>query len=136
MNRPAIVRNAYAAWSRGDLDAALVHFRDDVVWQMAGVFPGIEPVYHGHEGVRRFSAAFREPWAKITVDVVSLEEIDAARILATVRFRGEGRGSGVTTTVEFPQIWTFEGDEVAHFQSFADREAALAASKFSRPAPG
>jgi len=127
-----IVREAYEAWSQGDLDAALDKFAADVIWQMAGVFPGIEPVYRGPEGVRRFSADFREPWESLTVEVGELAEIDEHRVLATVRFRGRGRGSGVETTAEFPQIWTLKDGSVVHLQSFADRSQALEAAGLPR----
>jgi len=119
-----IVHYSYEAWSRGDLDAALAHMHPEVVWQMAGLFPGIEPRYHGHEGVRRFTADFTEPWETITVEVLDATDLDEERVLAEVRFHGTGKGSGVETTAEFPQIWTFREGLVVHFQSFADRQAA------------
>jgi ketosteroid isomerase-like protein len=49
-------------------------------------------------------------------------------VLVEVRFRAEGKASGVTTEVEFPFIWTFKNGEAVQFESFANRAEALEAA--------
>ena len=123
-----IIRQTLAAWNEGDDDAALRRSAKDIVWQLKGVFPGFKPEYRGHEGVREFWKAFREPWATISVEPLEFTEIDAERVLVEVRFRGMGKTSGVVTEVEFPFIWTIRNGKAVHFQSFADRAEALEAA--------
>ena len=126
-----LIRRTFAAWNERDDDAALQGTARDIVWQLRGVFPGFKPEYRGHEGVREFWSAFREPWETISVEPLGFTEIDAERVLVVARFRGKGKASGVVTEVEFPFLWTIRNGEAVRFQSFADRAEALEAAGLS-----
>ena len=47
-----LVRRAYDAWNRDDMDACLALMDPEVEWHTTGRLPDVEPVYRGHEGVR------------------------------------------------------------------------------------
>jgi ketosteroid isomerase-like protein len=67
-----VTRRAYAAYNRGDLDAVLATMHQDVVWEenhpVFG-FVGLDPVYAGHEGVRRWWEATREMWKTVEAEI-------------------------------------------------------------------
>jgi ketosteroid isomerase-like protein len=45
-----VVRSAFAAWNRGDLDAWLETFHPRAEWRTSGAFPGFKPAYYGDDG--------------------------------------------------------------------------------------
>lgn len=51
-----VISDAYDGWKRRDFDALVSRLAPNVQWRTAGVFPGLKPVYRGHDGVRRCSA--------------------------------------------------------------------------------
>lgn len=122
-----LVRETCARWSRGDLDGTIAYVDPDADWEPSGAFIGSGETYHGHAGVKRFWALFREPWESISLEPVEFTEIDESRLLSRTRFLGTGRASGVITETELYIIWTMKGGKVTRYQSFAEREQALEA---------
>jgi ketosteroid isomerase-like protein len=52
-----IARGVYEAWNRGDLEAALDLMHPEIkIDYTAGVFPGLDETYEGHEGARKVLA--------------------------------------------------------------------------------
>jgi ketosteroid isomerase-like protein len=135
-SNPDLVREGMEAWSRGDLDATLELIDPDVVWRPIQAWPGIQPEYRGHAGVRRFWDAFRDPWETITMTADEIRELDDRRVLTRSHFRARGRASGVTTEVVLHTVWTLEDGKLVRFESFTDEQAALqAAERRERAAP-
>jgi ketosteroid isomerase-like protein len=63
------------------------------------VFPGLDPVYAGEEGIRRWWADFHEPWKDIKVIPERIVE-RGNEIAILVRFAGTGR-EGIETGMRF-----------------------------------
>jgi ketosteroid isomerase-like protein len=59
-----VMRRGFAAWNAGDIDGALALMHPDIEWRTSGVFPDVDDVYFGREGVRRFWSDFRGPWSR------------------------------------------------------------------------
>ncbi len=57
------LRGAYAAFNRGDIEAALEPLDAQIEWSEPAEFPG-GGTYHGHDGVRRYLTHSREAWAE------------------------------------------------------------------------
>jgi ketosteroid isomerase-like protein len=72
---------------------------------------------------RRWAGAFSD-WSYELDDLVEGDD----KIVAFVTERGHGRGSGVEVTMQRANVWTFRDGMVVRFQSFGDRDAALAAA--------
>jgi uncharacterized protein len=104
-------------------------FDPEIEWTFAGgaQFPGTDATYHGHDGVRRFWNTFIEPWERINIEIEEIR-VTGDRVVALVRFRATGRGSGVELDVPFVHLLTFRGDKVIRFEAFADRDAAFEAA--------
>jgi ketosteroid isomerase-like protein len=94
-----LVARGYESWNEDDLDGMLSFCHPEVEYHPSGVFPGLDPVYAGEEGIRRWWADFHEPWREIKVIPERFAERgDAVAIL--VRFEGTGR-EGIETSMRF-----------------------------------
>ena len=121
------------AWNTGDLEAALSGIDPEIAWHTAGVFPDIEPVYRGHDGLRRFWATFVEPWECIVLDVAEVlgesGTTEDGRMLTHSRFRARGR-EGIELDLEVFQLFRVRNGLLVEFRVFAGRDEALAATGF------
>jgi ketosteroid isomerase-like protein len=124
-----IVREGIELWSRGDLDGTLALIDPEIVWRPLTAWPGIQPEYRGHAGVRRFWDAFRDPWETITLEADRIRELDGRRVLTRSHFRARGRASGVTTEIVLHTVWTLEDGKLMRFEGFTDEQAALEAAR-------
>jgi ketosteroid isomerase-like protein len=124
--RIRIVREGYDGWNRRDFDAMVERLAPDVVWRTAGVFPGLKPIYHGHDGVRRFWNSMQEAWELIEIRPERLVEYDD-KVLAEIHFHAKGLESGVEVKMDWLHVFTFEGDDVVEVAGYQDADQALAA---------
>jgi ketosteroid isomerase-like protein len=125
-----LVRQAYEAWNRGDLDWLLDHITPDYEWRTAQLFPDTDAVYRGREGFRQFWNTFREPWETVLIEVERIEPIGDDRVLALLRFHGRGR-DGVEVKVEYANLLTIENGVASENVGFADWQQALEAAGLS-----
>jgi ketosteroid isomerase-like protein len=122
-------REGIEAWNRRDLVAVLEHTAPDFEFHTAQLFPGIEPVYRGREGMVEFwNALIEEPWALLHVEIDDLIELEDGRVLALLTFTGKGRESGVEVTVQYAHLCTFRGDQVLRIDGFSDWDEAREAA--------
>jgi ketosteroid isomerase-like protein len=134
------VRWGYEAWNRRDFDQEIEFFDPEIEWRPASVagetstedfarIPGVDAVYHGPEGVRRFWETFIEPWKQITIEVEELRD-SGDYVVAFVRFRAVAR-DGLKVDLPSMQVLTFRRSRVIRLEAFADRDEALAAAGLS-----
>jgi ketosteroid isomerase-like protein len=122
-------RDALEAWNRRDLVWILEQAAPDLEFHTAQIFPGIEPLYEGREGMVEFWTTFiEEPWALFGLEVESLDEAGDDRVLALLTFHGTERESGEEITTPYAHLATFRGDEVARIDAFADWDEARRAA--------
>ena len=108
------------AWNRRDLVWILDQGANEFEFRTAGIFPGVEPVYRGREGMVEFWTTFiEEPWALFRLEVGSLERIGDDRVLALLTFTGTSR-EGEEVSVPYAHLATFTGGELALIEAFAD----------------
>jgi uncharacterized protein len=124
--RIQVVAEGYDGWNRRDFAATVEHMAPDVVWRTAGVFPGLKPVYHGHDGVRRFWDSMQEAWELIEVRPERFVEHDD-KVLVEIYFHAKGRESGAEVKMDWLHVFTFEDDKVVEVASYRETEEALAA---------
>jgi ketosteroid isomerase-like protein len=122
-----LVRGAYEAWNRCDLEWQLDHISPDYEFRTAQLFPDTEAVYRGREGLRQFWNTFREPWETLHIEVERIESIGDDRVLALLRFHGRGR-NGVEVTLEYANLLTVENGMATLNVGFGDWQQALEAA--------
>ena len=122
-------REALDAWNRRDLVWILEQATPDFEFHTAQLFPGIEPLYRGREGMVEFSTTFiEEPWALFHLVVDDMVAVGDERVLALLTFTGTERDSGEQVTTPYAHLATFRGDEVARIDAYADWDEARAAA--------
>jgi ketosteroid isomerase-like protein len=123
------IRLAVEAFNRRDVDAMLRWNHPDVVYQTAiATLEGEGGVYHGHEGVRKWSRDLDEEVEDIHGELEELHDLGGGRYLAAGRFQGRGKGSGAEFDV--PMAWVYIGEEtedelLIRYEAYFDREKAL-----------
>lgn len=126
-DRAELLRRVYAHFEADDFEAAAAHIHPDVEWHSSGVFPGLEPVYHGREAVRDWWRGIRDPFERFGVAIEDVWEAGDT-VVTQVRFQAIGRESGVEVDLPFAHHFRFEGDVVVYYASYASVEEALAAA--------
>jgi ketosteroid isomerase-like protein len=120
------LRRAYDAYNRGDLDAAVADISRDSEYVPIGAIPGFRDALPGPEGYKRILAWLRETFDDARVDAELTDAGD--QVLASLTVRGRGKQSGLETTREFWQVWTFRDGKAVRGQGFTSKAAALEAA--------
>ena len=123
-----IVRGVWEAWNRGDLPGLLENIAPNCEWRTAQKFPGVDAVYRGREGLRRFWDTFREPWEIIRIELERVEDLGDGRVLVLMTFHGKGKGSGVNVTTEYANVVTLRDGRWIHAVGYTDWQSALEAA--------
>ena len=117
-----LVRSIY---SGGDLEAVLDSFSPDVEWDFTDRVFNPE-IYRGHDGVRAWQRELEDVWDDWENEVERV--VDAGdSVVAIVRSKGRGRGSGVELSERWAQVWTIRDGLVTSVRHFRDPARALKA---------
>ncbi len=119
----ATLRNAYSAFNRGDIDAAVEGLDPQIEWTEPVEFPG-GGVYHGRDGAKRYLTQSRAAWAEVNSEP---ERFIAAgnRIVVFVHARVRAKGSNEWQDVRLADVYTVRGGRIVEMRAFADRQEAL-----------
>jgi ketosteroid isomerase-like protein len=122
-DRVTRIRAAYDAYNRGDFEAVIEVFHEDVEWHPPATSVEPQPL-HGRQAVRDyltpnlFDRQLAEP----------LEIIDEGdRILVMARSTMRGAGSGLVVEETVFHLWSIDDELVVGFEVFNDRDEALRA---------
>jgi ketosteroid isomerase-like protein len=115
------VRRGVGLWNEANWEAALEDLSPEIEWRNSGAVPGIDDVYHGHDGVRRFWHTWTEAWESIRIEIEEMVEQPTA-ILVYARFKARAR-DGIE--VDQPLAFQFSFDDsgrTVRFQSYWNRD--------------
>ncbi len=117
------LRKAYAAFNRGDIDAAVQLLDADVEWTEPAEFPG-GGAYHGVESVKRYLMQSR---AGATQVISEPERFITAgnRIVVFVHARVLPKNSNTWQEIRLADVYRFDRGRVTQMRAFADRADAL-----------
>jgi ketosteroid isomerase-like protein len=107
--------------SVADADEALTYADPGIVWNPIEELPS-----QGHDAVRTSVAYWRAEWDDYEVIPEGFEAI-ADSVVATVRLRGRGRGSGLEIDARFYDVYTLRDGKIVRMDQFTERSEALAA---------
>jgi ketosteroid isomerase-like protein len=117
------LRGAYAAFNRGDMEAAVEPLDAQIEWAEPAEFPG-GGTYHGHEEVERHLIQSRDAWAEARSEP---EEFVLAgdRIVVLVHARVRAKGRSEWQDVRLADVYTIHNGKATQMRAFADRNEAL-----------
>ena len=111
-------------WNRGDMDAFVRLWDDDVVLRAAEGWP--ERVFRGKDAVRSFYEAIAET---VGHDSVIDDPIDAGdSVVVRVRTHMTGEHSGLEGQMEYSLVLTFRSGKAVMAEYFWDHQEALEAA--------
>ena len=101
----------------------------DIEFYTSGAFPDLDPVYRGHDGIRRLWQQLHEPWDHLRMDRVR-EERAGDCLAIEFRFRAIGRDSRAETDQTFSNANLVRNGlmvRIVSYRSFEDAVAAVRA---------
>ena len=124
MDTEQVVRAIYGGWNEDGFDSVARQLQPRVIWRPSGVLPGLDPVYHGHRGVRRFWDGMKSSWHNFGVSI-ERAAVRGELALFSVTFEGVDRQAGSPVQLSFSHVWQFEDGLVARCRAFRSEEEAL-----------
>ena len=118
------IRSAYAAFNRGDFDAAVAVLAPDIEWTEPLEFPG-GGTYHGREAVKQYLMHSRAGWAEGSSEPERFIE-SGNRIVVFVRARFRDKQNPEWHEVALADGYTIHNGQIVQMRAFADRSQALA----------
>ena len=126
-----IVRQAAAAFNRGDLDTWVEYLADDIDYRAVEGAPDDHGPIHGKAEMRAYLQDWFDTFDDLKVE--PLEVIDAGQdqAVAVVRFGGRAKLSGVEVDLTFAALYTVRDGKVARGREYWTRDEALEAAGLS-----
>jgi ketosteroid isomerase-like protein len=121
-----IVRAANDAWNRGNIDAMFALLAPEFEWHTAGEFPGLDPVYRGPEGWRKFDHDFREAWDSLQVLIDEFHQVND-KVVALATFHARGR-EGIELRRPIAWVTTIRDRRAVRGDVYADWDQAIEAA--------
>jgi ketosteroid isomerase-like protein len=121
-----IVRAAFEAWNRGDLDALLALWGEEAEFYPLRAQLEGRP-YRGHEGLRRFVAELADEWGEVRFEIDELRDA-GGQVVGSGRFRARGRTSGLDLDVPVGLIGAVRNERIVYGRMFSDPANALEAA--------
>jgi ketosteroid isomerase-like protein len=123
-----ILRRAYDAFNRGDLDMLASEFYDpQVEWQTSREDPDAA-THRGREAVRRYFDQWLESFEGLHADVEEYIDASNDRVFTWVRWTGRGRESGIDTEWWLAIVSTLRGGRILRVEEYFDRAEGLEAA--------
>jgi ketosteroid isomerase-like protein len=105
------------------VDEALTYADPGIVWNPIEELPT-----QGHDAVRESLARWKGEWDDYEVLPEELADM-GDHVIATVRLRGRGRGSGVEVDALFYDLYTLRDGKIVRMDQFTERSEALEAAR-------
>ena len=122
-----VLKDAYAAFTRGDIAAVMKAFATDIDWHIPG--PKAAPYVGRHKGtsaVQRFFAQVGE-----TVEFTMFEPREYVaqgdRVVVLGRYAGKIKSTGKPFDTEWAMAWALRDGKAVKFHEYTDTEAIGAA---------
>jgi ketosteroid isomerase-like protein len=129
-----LLRKAFSAYNAafhsGDTSAFLELVERDVEWHTStGV---MDPVYRGHEELRRWMTEFYESWDELSVEPEEFIHVDPERVVVALRLRGRGKASGIDVDMLLYEVFSIREGKLVERRAFREKVPALEAAGLPR----
>ena len=118
-------RPIFDAFESRDDERIVAHCDPELEWHT--LWPGMEVVFHGWAGVRRWRAAIDEALARLSLHIREATELEPDIYFLAYRLSAVGRQSGVASDMDIYDLWKLRDGKLLCRLTFRDRNSALAA---------
>jgi ketosteroid isomerase-like protein len=126
-----IVRNAFAAFERGDIEGVLRLCDEDIVITQPPDLPGVSPEQRGHRGVLEALAIWPEQWDEYRIELLRVDAAPGGKVFVAQRSSGRGKQSGVEVNMDFSFVFTVHEGKISEWRLFMQEEQAVEAAGLS-----
>jgi ketosteroid isomerase-like protein len=126
-----IVRDAFAAFDRGDLDTWSEFWTDDIDYRaIEGAIDDRGPM-HGKAAVRAYVQDWLDNFDNFRSEAVELLDAGEDTVIAVVRISGLAKLSGIETDLTYAALYTIRDGKIARGREYWTRDEALEAAGLS-----
>jgi ketosteroid isomerase-like protein len=125
-----LVRNAFDAFTRGDIEGVLRVCDENIVITQPPELPGASPQQRGHGGVLEAFSIWPEQWDDYYIEILRTAD-SGDYVVVTARTGGRGKQSGVEVKMEFAFVFTVRDEKIVDMQIFIREDQALEAAGLS-----
>jgi uncharacterized protein len=125
-----IVRNAFDAFTRGDLEGVLRLCDENIVITQPPELPGVSPQQRGHNGMLEAFGIWPEQWDDYQIEILRIADA-GDYVVVTTKQGGRGKQSGVEVEMEFTFVFTVRDEKIVEWQIFMHEDQALEAAGLS-----
>jgi ketosteroid isomerase-like protein len=125
-----IVRDAFDAFSRDDIEGVLRLCHENIVITQPQELPGATPQQHGHSGVLEAFEIWPEQWDDYRIEILGIAD-HGDHVLATTRQRGRGKQSGIQVEMEIAIVFSVQNEKIVEMKIFMREDQALEAAGLS-----
>ena len=126
-----IVRNAFAAFERGDIEGVLRLCDEDIVITQPPDLPGVSPEQRGHRGVLEALAIWPEQWDEYRIELLRVDAAPGGKVFVAQRSSGRRKQSGVEVNMDFSFVFTVHEGKISEWRLFMQEEQAVEAAGLS-----
>ena len=126
-----IVRNAFAAFERGDIEGLLRLCDEDIVITQPPDLPGVSPEQRGHRGVLEAMAIWPQQWDEYRIELLRVDAAPGGKVFVAQRSSGRGKQSGVEVNMDFSFVFTVHEGKISQWRLFMQEEQAVEAAGLS-----
>jgi uncharacterized protein len=120
-----LVRSAFDAWNRGDVEAFADHMVEDVAWlEVSGRPEGGVSERRGRNRLRHSLESLFEAWESYRLEVERIAGV-GNRVVAVVREVARGRASGLEVDSRWGYLITVDGGQIVRVEAYRDAAEAL-----------
>jgi ketosteroid isomerase-like protein len=119
-------RPIFDAFESRDDERIVAHCDPEIEWHT--LWPGMERVFHGWDGVTRWRAAIDEALAGLSLEMQEATELQPDLFYLAYRLSAHGRQSGVAANMEIHDLWKLRDGKLLSRRTFRNRDDALTAA--------
>lgn len=117
-----VVKNAYAAFGRGDVPGLLAMLTEDVQWEAPGEGLLLSGIYRGRDGVAQFFQKLSQ-----SAEIIAFEPREFVAqgdlVIALGSEEGKIKSTNRTFAVDWVMVFSIRGGKIATFREYTDTQA-------------
>jgi diguanylate cyclase (GGDEF)-like protein len=119
-----LLRRTYELWGSDERDEWMSSFHEGIEYVSSAAIGGFDPIYRGHDGMRRFHSHLQQNWASIEALVLSFEQ-RGDHFVVFVLVSAVMKGSEAKIEISFHQGGTMRDGLIYRLDSYDSRSEAF-----------